>query len=44
MLLQRANINLYDLYIDPKIKPYEAYIRQLSNPLDIENAANSVMI
>jgi len=42
--IERANINLYDLYIDPKIKPYEAYIRQLSNPLDIENAANSVMI
>lgn len=42
--IERANINLYDLYIDPKIKPYEAYIRQLSNPIDIENAANSVMI
>jgi hypothetical protein len=42
--IDRANINLYDLYIDPKIKPYEAYIRQLSNPIDIENAANSVMI
>jgi len=42
--IERANINLYDLYIYPKIKPYEAYIRQLSNPLDIENAANSVMI
>lgn len=42
--IERANINLYDLYIDSKIKPYEAYIRQLSNPIDIENAANSVMI
>lgn len=41
--IERANINLYDLYIDPKIKPYEAYIRQLSNPLDIENAANAMI-
>jgi len=37
---ESQNKNLYDLYIDSKIKPYEAYIRQLSNPIDIENAAN----
>jgi hypothetical protein len=40
---QTQNKNLYDLYIDSKIKPYEAYIRQLSNPIDIENAANAML-
>lgn len=32
--------NLYSLYIDPKIKPYENYIRMLSSPEMVENASN----
>jgi hypothetical protein len=36
--------NLYDLYIDPKIKPYEMYIRQLSNPSTVDEASESKIL
>lgn len=32
--------DLYNLYIDPKIKPYENYIRMISSPELLENASN----
>lgn len=32
--------DLYSIYIDPKIKPYENYIRMLSSPEMLENASN----
>lgn len=33
--------DLYNLYIDPKIKPYENYIRMLSSPDMLEMASNA---
>lgn len=36
--------DLYDLYIDPKIKPYEMYIRALSHPDALDNAAESAVL
>jgi len=33
------NTNMYNIYIDPKIKPYENFIRQLSSPELIEKAS-----
>lgn len=39
----RISQDLYDLYIDPKIKPYEEYIRALSNPQLIEQASEGAL-
>lgn len=33
--------DMYNLYIDPKIKPYENYIRMISSPELLENASNA---
>jgi energy-coupling factor transporter transmembrane protein EcfT len=33
------NTDMYNIYIDPKIKPYENYIKQLSSPDLIEKAS-----
>lgn len=41
---ERVSKDLYDLYIDPKIKPYEMYIKALSHPDAIENAADSAAV
>lgn len=41
---ERVSKDLYDLYIDPKIKPYEMYIKALSHPEAIENAAESAVV
>lgn len=40
----QISTDLYDLYLDPKIKPYEAYIRALSTPSAIEEASESKII
>ena len=38
---EKISNDLFGLYIDPKIKPYEMYIKQLSSPDKIENASNA---
>lgn len=40
----RISRDLYDLYIDAKIKPYEEYIRHLSDPSKLADAADSAML
>ena len=40
-LKEEISTDLYDLYIDPKVKPYEMYIKQLCHPDSIENASNN---
>lgn len=40
----RISRDLYDLYIDPKIKPYEEYIRKLSDPDKLGLAAESAVL
>ena len=41
---EKISNDLYDLYIDPKIKPYEMYIRALSHPDALNNAAESAVL
>lgn len=41
---EKISKDLYDLYIDPKIKPYEMYIKALSNPESVENAGESAVL
>lgn len=36
---EQINKDMYDIYIDPKIKAYDAYIRMLSSPNMIEDAS-----
>lgn len=40
----RISMDLFNLYIDPKVKPYEEYIRKLSSPEKIDDAAESMML
>lgn len=36
--------NLISMYIDPKIKPYEMYVKSLTTPEALEEASNSKII